>query len=158
MARPIVWRGRSIDLDDYPSLDDLDCPGIAHLLVTSLLAAIDAPSANPGPAAACERVVSDLERIAFALFREEILAERRRVEARRADVAQRSRRDPISADLRRAVFERDAYRCRRCGGWENLCADHVIPFSKGGPTTLENLQALCGKCNSSKGARSEGEW
>ena len=59
----------------------------------------------------------------------------------------------INADLRRQVFERDAYRCQHCGGWENLCADHVIPESRGGPATFENLQTLCRSCNSIKGAR-----
>lgn len=55
--------------------------------------------------------------------------------------------------LRKQVFERDAYRCRHCGGHVDLCADHVIPESKGGPTTLDNLQTLCRPCNSKKGAR-----
>lgn len=30
--------------------------------------------------------------------------------------------------------------------------DHIIPWSKGGPTTLENLQLLCGPCDVAKGA------
>lgn len=59
----------------------------------------------------------------------------------------------IAPALRKAVFERDAYRCRQCGGWDNLSADHVTPESKGGPTTLENLQTLCRVCNSRKGTR-----
>lgn len=59
----------------------------------------------------------------------------------------------INADLRRRVFERDAYRCVDCRGWEDLTADHVIPESKGGPTTLENLATRCRSCNSRKGVR-----
>lgn len=59
----------------------------------------------------------------------------------------------IPRALAKEVFERDAYRCRECGGWQDLCADHIIPESRGGETTLENLQTLCRSCNSRKGAR-----
>jgi len=64
----------------------------------------------------------------------------------------RQKKKKIPAILRTAVFERDAYRCKHCGGWEKLCADHIIPESKGGPTTFENLQTLCSPCNLRKGA------
>lgn len=59
----------------------------------------------------------------------------------------------IMPSLRKRVFERDAYRCRQCGDWHDLHLDHIIPESKGGPTTFENLQVLCGPCNLRKGAR-----
>jgi 5-methylcytosine-specific restriction endonuclease McrA len=38
----------------------------------------------------------------------------------------------------------------KCGSQWELSADHIHPESKGGPTTIENLQALCRKCNSRK--------
>lgn len=56
----------------------------------------------------------------------------------------------IPDDLRTAVFERDGYRCLDCGTVEQLCCDHIIPVSKGGETTEENLQTLCRPCNSRK--------
>lgn len=34
-----------------------------------------------------------------------------------------------------------------------LQLDHVILYSKGGATTLDNLQALCTPCNNRKGAK-----
>ena len=65
------------------------------------------------------------------------------------------RKQVIPAALRIAVFERDAYRCVTCSGWRDLCCDHRIPESKGGETTLENLQTMCRSCNSKKGTSVE---
>lgn len=62
----------------------------------------------------------------------------------------------ISAGLRREVYERDAYRCVTCGGHTDLSLDHIIPESKGGPTTSENLQTMCRPCNSAKGVTMPG--
>lgn len=64
-----------------------------------------------------------------------------------------SRKQRIPPALRKAVLERDAYRCRVCLTWIDLAVDHIYPESLGGPTELDNLQALCKPCNSSKGAR-----
>jgi hypothetical protein len=63
------------------------------------------------------------------------------------------RKQKIPAELRRAVFERDAYRCRECGTHLDLTVDHIIPESLGGPTTFENLRTLCRPHNSSKGVK-----
>ena len=53
---------------------------------------------------------------------------------------------------RRAVFGRDGYTCQYCGGpAESL--DHVLPRSKGGPHTWENVVACCRTCNIRKGDR-----
>jgi 5-methylcytosine-specific restriction endonuclease McrA len=50
---------------------------------------------------------------------------------------------------RRAVFARDAWSCQYCGRpAENL--DHVIPRSRGGRHSWENVVASCRRCNSRK--------
>jgi len=59
----------------------------------------------------------------------------------------------ISRTLSRKVFERDLYRCVTCGTHLDLSCDHIVPESKGGPTTFENLQTMCRPCNSRKGAQ-----
>ena len=70
----------------------------------------------------------------------------------RAEEAGQAPRPPASIEIRRAVFERDRGRCVDCGGSFDLQYDHVIPFSLGGATTIENLQLLCADCNRGKGA------
>jgi 5-methylcytosine-specific restriction enzyme A len=59
----------------------------------------------------------------------------------------RRRRVQASAALRKAVLERDAYRCQDCRGWIDLELDHIIPVEEGGKTTLENLRTLCRICH-----------
>lgn len=50
---------------------------------------------------------------------------------------------------RRAVFARDGHRCQYCGAAaENI--DHVIPRSRGGQHTWENVVAACRPCNTRK--------
>jgi len=62
-------------------------------------------------------------------------------------------KDTISRRLAKRVFERDGYRCVRCGGWVDLTCDHVHPESLGGLTVYENLQTMCRPCNSKKGVQ-----
>ena len=61
-------------------------------------------------------------------------------------------RPRIPAALRRQVLARDGYVCQECGATEELEMDHIIPVSRGGATTLENLQVMCHDCNQRKGA------
>ncbi len=61
---------------------------------------------------------------------------------------------------RRNVFARDGNRCQYCGRrfpTSELSLDHVIPRSKGGETTWENIVCSCVKCNVKKGGRSPQE-
>jgi len=51
------------------------------------------------------------------------------------------------------VFARDEGACRHCGSTENLELDHIHPFSRGGTSTADNLQLLCGDCNRHKSTK-----
>lgn len=56
---------------------------------------------------------------------------------------------PVS---RRAVFGRDGHRCQYCGApAESL--DHILPRSRGGGHTWDNVVACCRRCNIGKGDR-----
>lgn len=77
--------------------------------------------------------------------------ERLRQQRDASDAAEQARRERISSDVQVFVWERDDGRCVRCGATEDLQFDHVIPVAKGGATSAENLQVLCGSCNRTKG-------
>jgi 5-methylcytosine-specific restriction endonuclease McrA len=63
------------------------------------------------------------------------------------------KREHIPREVRLAVWERDRGRCVQCANGFDIQYDHVIPFSMGGSSTVDNLQLLCARCNQSKGAR-----
>ncbi|MEO7993429.1 MAG: HNH endonuclease [bacterium] len=55
---------------------------------------------------------------------------------------------------RRALFARDGYCCQYCGSGERqLTIDHVVPRTKGGGHTWDNLVTACKRCNNLKGGR-----
>jgi 5-methylcytosine-specific restriction endonuclease McrA len=55
---------------------------------------------------------------------------------------------------RRAVFARDRWTCQYCGHERgNLTVDHVVPRSKGGTSTWDNIVTCCAPCNRRKGDR-----
>lgn len=62
----------------------------------------------------------------------------------------------VSPRQRICILERDRYACQLCGAKApdvSLEIDHKHPFSKGGPTTDENLWVLCKTCNVGKSDR-----
>ena len=67
-----------------------------------------------------------------------------------------NRRTPrkINWRLRALVIMRDGAYCRLCGATPHDGAkfhvDHVVPWTKGGETLIENLQILCNVCNIGK--------
>jgi len=62
------------------------------------------------------------------------------------------------------LFARDDYSCQYCGiqkyelrGRQFLTRDHIVPLSRGGDTTWENVVTSCSPCNNRKGNRLPGE-
>lgn len=64
-----------------------------------------------------------------------------------------ARRTAVS---RRALFARDDHRCQYCGGHADS-VDHVVPRSRGGRHTWENVAAACRPCNLRKRDRTPAE-
>jgi hypothetical protein len=62
-------------------------------------------------------------------------------------------RKTISEELRDKIYKKCNFKCVECGSTEDLEIDHIVPFSLGGRTELENLQLLCKKCNLKKGKK-----
>lgn len=62
----------------------------------------------------------------------------------------------ITTRMRFLVMKRDNFKCCMCGASPakdpsvELHIDHIIPWSRGGETTMDNLQTLCSKCNLGK--------
>lgn len=76
-------------------------------------------------------------------------------EFRNCTSTHRTSRD-INLRLRFLVMQRDNFKCCLCGASPakdpsvELNIDHIVPYSKGGETVLENLQTLCSRCNLGK--------
>jgi 5-methylcytosine-specific restriction endonuclease McrA len=67
-------------------------------------------------------------------------------------------RDPLPAQLRFSILQRDGFRCRYCGRTGGdpgvvLHVDHVVPLAAGGATREDNLRTACEECNLGKAAR-----
>lgn len=68
----------------------------------------------------------------------------------------RPRRDAPVRFSRRNVYIRDKHKCQYCGvivDPKEITCDHVIPRSRGGKTSWENVVAACHDCNLKKGSR-----
>jgi hypothetical protein len=67
----------------------------------------------------------------------------------------------MTSALREKIKSRDNFSCKKCSlsirDEKNLLLeiDHVIPLSKGGITSEDNLQTLCWRCNRTKGSKIE---
>lgn len=58
---------------------------------------------------------------------------------------------------RKEILEKAAFKCTYCGGHASGL-DHVVPLSRGGHDTPENVVACCASCNPKKGNKLISEW
>lgn len=58
---------------------------------------------------------------------------------------------------RQNIFKRDGQKCVYCPSRKDLTLDHVMPKSRGGKDTWENLVTCCSKCNIKKANRTPEE-
>jgi hypothetical protein len=56
----------------------------------------------------------------------------------------------VPQDVKVVVWQRDGGKCVQCGAADYLEYDHIIPFSKGGASSTDNVQLLCRRCNLKK--------
>ncbi len=76
----------------------------------------------------------------------------------------RTKRRTIPAAVRRRILDRQGGLCMYCGvdllrlNRNQRHIDHMDPVERGGPDVEENMQALCGRCNSRKGVQTDGEF
>lgn len=96
-------------------------------------------------------IVLDEERLEnFAEFLNNLIAFRK---------SAKYQRQLMTPRLRESILARDKYTCKFCGVSKEkeahllLEIDHIMPITKGGVTIETNLQALCWKCNRTKGAK-----
>jgi hypothetical protein len=104
-------------------------------------------------------VTSTSEEKAKLLVKKEVLSEDSELAKLRREVLaierlsafdNSTKRTAIPEIVKMIVFQRDQGKCARCGAKENLHFDHIIPVSKGGSNSEENIQLLCEACNLKK--------
>lgn len=69
------------------------------------------------------------------------------------DLAAKDTKRNFDEAQRQVIFRRDKGICQNCGRkceWNAWEADHIIPWNRGGQTTVSNGQVLCPTCNASK--------
>ncbi len=72
----------------------------------------------------------------------------------RTDIPKRSEKLPNYRTHKHTLYGKQEGFCNGCGmhfPFRNMTVDHIIPRSQGGTDHEENLQLLCGACNSTKG-------
>lgn len=126
------------------------------------------------PCSICERPLNDLSAMTFrngirlctsciiqagfALHGSDYFVSLVQHEARNLRPEPAYRKVVIPPKVRREVIERDGFRCRYCGCVVDVPQfDHVVPESRGGEATTDNLVVSCKPCNSRKVNRTPAE-
>lgn len=93
----------------------------------------------------------DLCQDCYKTIADEISREPIQLQQKQFKLAVQISRPSIPESTREAVYMRDNYECKFCGASTQLSVDHIIPFSKGGASNIDNYQTLCLPCNIRKG-------
>ena len=110
------------------------------------------------PKGRCEIVVGELKDgvlISYDTPEETLLKEVIETPQKSTEYVHKTKRN-IPVTLRYQIMKRDNFKCVLCGASPakdpniELHIDHIIPWSKGGESTIDNLQTLCSVCNSGK--------
>lgn len=110
-------------------------------------------------------VLFGIEAVFDMFWREHMKAKREREREKKRDKRRQEYQDrrmvndaehaKVTRAMRYDVLRRDGFKCVRCGrGREDgvkLHVDHIVPVSRGGKSTMDNLQTLCEDCNCGKG-------
>lgn len=78
----------------------------------------------------------------------------------RTDIPQRSEQLPDYRTHKHTLYGKQEGLCNGCKTqfpFRNMTIDHIVPQSQGGTDHIENLQILCGACNSAKGQGTQAE-
>ena len=78
----------------------------------------------------------------------------------RSDIPKRSEKLPNYRTHKHTLFGKQEGKCNGCKvlfPFRNFDIDHIVPISKGGTDHPDNLQLLCGACNSTKGTDTQAQ-
>lgn len=81
--------------------------------------------------------------------RDKVAAQSRRRYARKRGAA-----GSLTANEWKTLCEYYENQCLRCGTEGKMTVDHIVPLSKGGSNSIDNIQPLCGRCNRIKATKS----
>lgn len=132
-----LWRGQSPSIGDFEKYK-INKPDIRHIHYSTLVKKFGR----------YKLFVKDFSDYKLGIISKDELVKRDRFT---------NKRKPISVSLRYAILKRDNGQCVLCGSkaskGASLEVDHIIPVSRGGTNTEENLRILCDVCNRGRSNR-----